>query len=166
MAQFMQLNRFCCCNIVNYAQLRAECLVRIESNKMNEIKVIVADDHDFIRGNLCMKLGNTQNIKVIGEAANGQRAVELTRELKPDVIIMDVTMPVLNGIEATQQIFAEFPGTKIIGFSMHSDKEFVKEMLKAGAKGYLLKSSTIEELREAIHTVYTDQTYFGEGICF
>jgi DNA-binding NarL/FixJ family response regulator len=131
---------------------------------MNEIKVIVADDHDFIRDNLCIKLRETQNIKVIGEAANGQRAVELTRELKPDVIIMDVTMPVLNGIEATQQIFDEFPGTKIIGFSMHSGKEFVEEMLKAGAKGYLLKSCTIEELKKAILTVYTDQTYFGEGI--
>ena len=131
---------------------------------MNKIKVIVADDHDFIRGNLCTKLGETKNIKVIAQASNGKRAVELTRELRPDVIIMDITMPVLNGIEATQQIFNEFPGVKIIGLSMHSGKEFVEEMLKAGAKGYLLKNCTIEELKKAIHTVYTDKVYFGKGI--
>lgn len=131
---------------------------------MTEIKVIVADDHNFIRVNLCIKLGNTQNIKIIGEAANGQRAVELARELKPDVIIMDITMPVLNGIEATRQIFDESPDIKIIGFSMHSDKEFVNKMLKAGAKGYLLKSCTIEELIKAIWAVIDGQTYINYGI--
>lgn len=131
---------------------------------MNKITVIVVDDHDFIRVNLCVKLGENQNIKVIGEAADGQRAVELVRELKPDVIIMDIVMPIMNGIESTQQISKEFPDTKVIGLSMHADKEFIKEMLKAGAKGYLLKSCTIEELREAIRTVFSDQTYFGKGI--
>lgn len=120
---------------------------------MDEIKVLVADGHDFQRINLCLKLANTPNIKVIAEAANGQRAVELVRELKPDVIIMDVSMPVLNGIEATQQIVAEFPGAKIIGLSTHSGKEILEGMLKAGAKGYLLKSCTIEELRKVIRTV-------------
>ncbi len=136
----------------------------IEKAKMSTIRIIVADDHDFLCVNLCIKLGECRDFKIIGEAANGQRAVELTRELKPDVIIMDITMPVMNGIEATRQITNEFPDVKVIGLSMHSDNGFVEEMMKAGAKGYLLKSCSVEEISKAIYSVCEGKTYFGEGV--
>ena len=136
----------------------------VEKAKMSAINIIVADDHDFLRVNLCMKLGECRDLKIIGEAANGQRAVELTRELKPDVIIMDITMPVMDGIEATRQITNEFPDAKVIGLSMHSDKELVEAMMNAGAKGYLLKRCRIEELIEAICSVFEGKIYLGAGI--
>jgi len=133
--------------------------------KMNKLNIIIVDDCDYIRISLGIKLGECPDLKIIGEAANGKRAVELTQELKPDVIIMDVAMPVMNGIEATRQIINEFPDTKVIGLSMHSDKKFVKEMLKAGAKGYLLKGCiTVEELRKAILAVTAGKTYINSGI--
>ena len=103
-------------------------------------------------------------IKVVGEAEEGRTTVRLAQELTPDVIIMDVAMPDLNGIEATRQILAEFPTIKVIALSMHDDRRFVLNMIKAGAKGYLLKDSAFKELAKAIKVVVSNQTYLSGEI--
>ena len=98
-------------------------------------------------------------VEVVAEAETGRAAIKLTRQFRPDVIVMDIHMPDLNGIDATRQIVAEFPGTKIIAFSMHTDHQFVMSALKAGVSGYLQKDSAFEELAQAIRTVAANQTY-------
>ena len=102
------------------------------------IKVLIADDHQIVREGLRSMLEKEPGIIVVGEAEEGRTTLRLARELTPDVIIMDVAMPDLNGIEATRQIVAEFPTIKVIALSMHDDRRFVLHMIKAGAKGYLL----------------------------
>jgi len=101
---------------------------------------------------------------VVGEAADGRAAVQQVRNLSPDVVIMDIAMPDLNGIEATRQILAERPEIKIVALSMHSDSRFIAEMLRSGALGYLLKNCAFEELTKAIHSVVDGQTYLSSGI--
>ena len=132
------------------------------------IKVIVADDHWIVREGLCSLLKQEKDIAVVGEAENGQTAVRLAQQLNPDVVVMDITMPDLNGMEATQRICAEASRTKVIGLSMHSDRRFVTRMLKAGAAGYLLKDSAFGELAEVIRAVVAGRKYLspsiGEGL--
>ncbi len=128
------------------------------------IKVLLADDHKILREGLIALLKKQRDIELIGEAEDGQEAVRKTLELKPDVVIMDIGMPELNGIEATRQIKAAIPDIKVIALSIHSDKRFVTGMLKAGALGYLLKDSAFKELVQAINTVNDNKTYIGSGI--
>ena len=128
------------------------------------LKIILADDHSIMREGLRALLEKQPDIEVLAEAENGRTAVELSRDLKPDVVIIDIAMPDLNGIEATRQIVAESPGVKVIALSMHSDRKFVREMLSAGASGYMLKDSAFEELDKAISTVNDNQTYLSTGI--
>jgi len=127
-------------------------------------RIILADDHGIMREGLRALLEKQPGIEVIAEAENGRTTVELSRELKPDVVIIDIAMPDLNGIEATRQIVAESPGVKVIALSMHSDRKFVREMLSAGASGYMLKDSAFEELDKAISTVNDNKTYLSPGI--
>jgi two-component system response regulator NreC len=127
------------------------------------VKVLVADDHQILREGLVTLLGKA-GMTVVGEAADGRTVVRLARELKPHVVIMDIAMPELNGIEATRQIVAEVPGIKIIALSMHADKHFVRGMLQAGASGYLLKHCASQELVQAIRAVQNHQTYLSPGI--
>jgi len=127
-------------------------------------RIILADDHGIMREGLRALLEKQPGIEVIAEAENGRTTVELSRELKPDVVIIDIAMPDLNGIEATRQIVAESPGIKVIALSMHSDRKFVREMLSAGASGYMLKDSAFEELDKAISTVNDNKTYLSPGI--
>ncbi|MBW2553372.1 MAG: response regulator transcription factor [Deltaproteobacteria bacterium] len=103
------------------------------------LRIVLADDHRIIREGLRALLEKKTDAEVIAEAEDGRTAVELSRKLKPDVVIMDITMPDLNGIEATRQIVNETSDIKVIALSMHSDKKFVIEMLSAGASGYMLK---------------------------
>jgi DNA-binding NarL/FixJ family response regulator len=110
-----------------------------------------------------MLVGNP-DLKVLGEADNGHEAIELAEELRPDVVVMDVAMPDMNGIEATRRIVGEVPHVKVVALSMHSDKRFVMEMLHAGASGYLLKDAAFEELAKAIETVADGQTYLSPTI--
>src|SRR5664280_1625466 len=110
------------------------------------IKVLIADDHRIMRDGLRAMLEKEHDIKVVGEALDGRITERLARELLPDVIIMNVAMPDLNGIEATRQIVANQPGVKIIALSMHDDRRFVWNMLKAGAAGYMLKDSAFKDL--------------------
>lgn len=128
------------------------------------IRVILADDHRIVRQGLRALLEKESDMEVVGEADNGQVAVKLARELKPDVIVMDITMPDLNGIEATRQILATNPEVKVLALSMHSDRRFVRRMLGAGASGYLLKGCASEELVQAIRAAVTNQTYLSPGI--
>ena len=123
------------------------------------LKVILADDHKIVRDGLRNLLNNPPDVEVIADAEDGRTTVKLAKELSPDVVVMDITMPDMNGIEATRQILSENPHTKVIGLSMHSDLRFVVEMLKAGASGYLLKECAFEELVNAIHTVTKNQIY-------
>jgi two-component system response regulator NreC len=134
-------------------------------NRMNgTIRIIVADDHQIVRQGLRLLLEAEPDMEVIGEADNGRKVLRQAQELLPDVIIMDLSMPELNGIEATRQILSEVPETKVVALSMHSDSLFVLNMIKAGASGYLLKDCALEELVKAIRTVVSHKTYLSPGI--
>ena len=128
------------------------------------MRILIADDHGIVRQGLRSLIEANSEMEVIGEAADGCKAVAMATELLPDIIIMDITMPKLNGIEATRQIVQEKLLTKVIALSMHSDKQFVSRMFKAGAVGYLLKDCAVDELAEAIRTVIRDQAYIGKTI--
>lgn len=128
------------------------------------IRILVADDHKIVREGLIALLQQQAHMQVVGEAENGRQAVQLAGELRPEVVIIDIGMPDLNGIEATRQIVAEHPGIKVIALSMHSDKRFVKGMLKAGASGYLLKYCASEELITAIQMVMAHRVYLSHDI--
>lgn len=128
------------------------------------IRILLADDHKIVREGLRALLEGQPDVKVVAEAEDGRTAVQLAQKLSPDVAIMDVTMPGLNGIEATRRIVAEVPGVRVIALSMHSDRRFVAEMFKAGASGYLLKDCAFEELARAINTVVANQLYLSPEI--
>ena len=128
------------------------------------IRIMLADDHQIMRDGLRSLIEKQPGMKVVAEAETGHTAVKLTRQFRPDVIVMDISMPDLNGIDATRQIVAESPGTKIIAFSMHTDHQFVAGALKAGVSGYLQKDSAFEELALAIRTVVANQTYLSPKI--
>jgi DNA-binding NarL/FixJ family response regulator len=128
------------------------------------IKVLIADDHQIMRDGLRSMLEKEHDIVVLGEAEDGRMIERLARELAPNVIIMDVAMPDLNGIEATRQIVAEMPGVKIIALSMHDDRRFVLNMLKAGAAGYMLKDSAFTDLAKAIRVVMSGKTYMSHEV--
>jgi two-component system, NarL family, response regulator NreC len=128
------------------------------------IKVLLADDHQIIREGLRVLLENEPDIKIVGEAEDGRMTERLARELLPDVIIMDVAMPDVNGIEATRQIAAELTGVKIIALSMHDDRRFVLNMLKAGAAGYILKDDAFQNLSKAIRMVMHNKTCCSDKI--
>jgi two-component system response regulator NreC len=128
------------------------------------ITILIVDDHKILRQGLRTLLAKEADMKVVAEAEDGRDAVRLVRELSPQVVIMDVGMPDLNGIEATRQILQESPETKVIALSMHSDRRFVTNMIKAGASGYLLKDSAFEELATAIRVVMARKTYLSHEI--
>jgi len=128
------------------------------------IRILIADDHKIMRIGLRSLIERQTGMEVIAEAQDGRKALQLARELKPDVIIMDIGMPGLNGIEATRQIISENPVVKVVALSMHSDRRFVAGMLEAGAAGYLLKDCAFEELAQAIETVVNGQIYLSSEI--
>lgn len=117
------------------------------------IKVLIADDHKIVRDGLRSLLEREPDINIVAEADNGRMAVQIAHELLPDVVLMDMSMPEMNGIEATRRIAAEMPGIRVIALSMHSNRHFVVEALNAGAKGYLLKDCAFEDLAVTIRTV-------------
>jgi len=127
-------------------------------------KIIIADDHKIMREGLKALIEKQPDMEVAAEAQDGLAVTKLARKLIPQVIIMDIGMPEMNGIDATRQIISENKEIKIIALSMHSDRRFVLEMLKAGASGYLLKDSAFEELVNAVHTVMTGQSYLSPRI--
>ncbi len=127
-------------------------------------RILLVDDHGMIRQGLRSMLEKQPDMEVVGEAEDGREALGLVRELLPDVAVMDVTMPNLNGVDATRQIIREFPKVKILALSIHSSRAFVADMLKAGASGYVLKECTFDELVEAIRAVTSGGTYLSPRV--
>ena len=128
------------------------------------IRILLADDHKLLREGIRSLISEQSNMTVIAEAADGRSAVQLAAKLSPDVVIMDISMPGMNGIEATRQILASDPTARIIGLSMHLDKRMVLEMLKAGAAGYLLKDCAFGEVIEAIQAATAPGVYLGSQV--
>ena len=128
------------------------------------IKILIADDHKMMRDGLKSMLENEQDLQVIAESEKGIETIQKTKEFKPDIAILDVAMPELNGIETARLLSVEVPNTKIIGLSMHSDRQFVIEMLRAGASGFVLKQAAFEELTNAIRTVAQGKTFLSSAI--
>ena len=128
------------------------------------IKVLIADDHQLFREGLVNLLSSATDVEVIGEAEDGKDATEKTKKLKPDVLLIDIGMPNMNGIEATRILKKDMPELKIIAVSMHSDRQFVKGILEAGADGYLLKNCTYRQLIDAIQSVNSGKKYLSEDI--
>ena len=131
---------------------------------MNPIRVLLADDHTLIRAGLRMVVVSQPDFTVVGEANDGREAVELAEQLKPDVVVMDIGMPSLNGIEACRQIHDSLLGTQVIMLSMHSDEGYVLRALKAGAKGYMLKDSAEADLASAIRAVTAGKSFFSPAV--
>jgi DNA-binding NarL/FixJ family response regulator len=128
------------------------------------IRVLLADDHQMVRDGLRALLEREPGIEVVGEAENGRMAVQMVRKTGADVVVMDIGMPDLNGIEATRQIVALAPGIKVMALSMHADKRFVGEMFRAGAAAYLLKDCAFAELAGALRVVLAGQVYLTPRI--
>jgi DNA-binding NarL/FixJ family response regulator len=129
------------------------------------ITILVADDHDLMRNSLQFILEKAdKDFTVVALAENGKQAVELAMKEKPDVILMDIDMPVMGGIEATRLLTEQFPNIGIVAFSMSAERSKVREMISAGARGYLLKSSDKADLRTAIKTVHAGSRYFCEEV--
>ncbi|AGF77135.1 CheY-like receiver and HTH DNA-binding domain-containing response regulator [Desulfocapsa sulfexigens DSM 10523] len=128
------------------------------------IKIIVVDDHKIVRDGLCSLIEGLSGYTIVGRAENGRQAIEVARREKPDIVIMDVSMPEMNGIDATSSIMEERPSCKIIVLSMHSDKRFITGALQAGASGFLLKECAFQELNQALDAVRSGQTYLSPKI--
>jgi len=126
--------------------------------------VLLADDHEMVREGLRALLEKEDDLEVVGEAENGRRAVRLARDLAPDIVVMDVSMPDLNGMEATRQVSRRCPQTQVIALSVHADPRFVTEMLRAGADGYVLKDCAFEDLARGIRAVVAGETYLSPRV--
>jgi len=129
-----------------------------------KIRILLADDHRLMSSGLRSLLGKEPDMAVVGEAYDGRMAVRLAEELAPHVVVLDVTMPDLNGIEAARQILKRTPATKVLALSMHCDHRYVSEMLLAGASGYLVKDCALEELAQAIRVVHDGQRYLSPKV--
>jgi two-component system, NarL family, response regulator NreC len=131
---------------------------------MNPIRILLADDHTVMRNGLRLLLERQRNLTVVAEASDGRDSVRLAEELSPDVVVMDIAMPNLNGIEASRQIIASNPDIAIVILSMHSDESYVIRALKAGARAYLLKDSAEGDLIAAIHAITDGKSFFSPAI--
>lgn len=128
------------------------------------IRVLVADDHAIIRDGLCMMLGNQPDMEIVGRAANGREAVQLVDKHEPDVIVIDISMPELNGIDAIQQMLPGHPNLKVVVLSIHETKPYVYRALRAGARGYLLKETAGLEVVDAVRTIHRGERYLSQRI--
>ena len=131
---------------------------------MKRTRILLADDHAVVRQGFKMLLGAQPDMEIVGEASNGREAVEEAGKLRPDVVVMDVAMPELNGIEATRQLAATTPHARVMALSMHKDSVYVREILRAGARGYLLKDSGAEDLVNAIRAVARGESYLSPAV--
>jgi DNA-binding NarL/FixJ family response regulator len=131
---------------------------------MKRIRILLADDHAVVRQGFKMILSAQPDMEIIGEAGNGREAVELADQLRPDIVVMDVAMPELNGIEATRRLAASAPHTRVVALSMHKDSVYVREILRAGARGYLLKDSPAPDLLAAVRAVAGGEGYLSPAV--
>jgi two-component system, NarL family, nitrate/nitrite response regulator NarL len=126
-----------------------------------KIKVLIVDDHPVVRKGLLSCLANKDHLKIVGEAANGTEAVKLAKELAPDIVLMDISMPEMDGLAVTETLRKEAPQTKVLILSMQSNRDAVLRIIKAGARGYVLKDAPTDELVHAIETVFAGDAYFS-----
>lgn len=131
---------------------------------MPKIKVLVADDHTIVRHGIYALLGLMSDIELVGEAVNGKEALEKVEKLMPDVVIMDIAMPLMDGLEATRRICKEFPETKVIALTQYDDREFVFPVIEAGARGFISKTAASSELASAIRSVYRGDSYLSPSV--
>lgn len=132
---------------------------------MDRIRVIVCDDHTIFREGICSLLSRRKDLQVVGQASNGKEALELVATLKPDVVLMDIAMGVMDGLQATEVIKHEFPSVRVLVLTQYESKEYVFSLLRAGAAGYILKASRIDELVEAIRTVAAEGGFLQPSVC-
>ena len=128
------------------------------------MKILLVDDHKLIRDALQSYFENDPEFEIVDEAGNGQEALVLLKELEVDVVMMDISMPVMDGIECTQRITEEYPNIRVLALSMMNDGQFIKKMLSAGAAGYILKNTGEEEIKKALQTVYQGDNYFSAEV--
>lgn len=128
---------------------------------MPKIRVLVVDDHTIVRDGICVLLGLAKDIEVVGEASNGSEALEKVRKLVPDVMLIDIAMPQMNGLEATHRIHKEFPGVKILVLTQYDDKEHVFSAIEAGASGFISKTATSSELASGIRSVHRGDSFLS-----
>jgi DNA-binding NarL/FixJ family response regulator len=131
---------------------------------VNKVHILIADDHELLRRGLVATLTETPDWTVVGEASNGREAVALAEQLRPGIVVLDITMPELNGLEATRQILDAVPETRVLVLSVHESEQLVREILAAGAQGYLLKSDAGRELIAAIHALLENKPYFTSRV--
>ena len=127
---------------------------------MKKLRILLADDHKMVRDGLRLLIDGQRDMRVVGEAGNGKEALQQARDLKPDVVVMDLSMPEMNGLQATERITAERPGIKVVALTVHEDASYLIQLCKAGAAGYVLKRSAGDELIHAIRTVAAGGLHF------
>ena len=132
--------------------------------KMQKIKVLVVDDHTIVRDGICALLGLVGDIEVVGEAANGSEALKMVKELEPDVVLMDISMPIMDGLEATRRICKEFPRIRVLVLTQYDDKEYVFPVIEAGASGFISKVAASSELASGIRYVYQGDSYLSPSV--
>jgi DNA-binding NarL/FixJ family response regulator len=136
----------------------------MKMNMTNKITVLLVDDHSLVRRGFRRMLEDDSDMVVVGEAGDGEEAIKLARELKPQVVVMDCALPKLNGLDATRQILADLPGTAVLMLSMHSENTWVRQAIEAGAKGYILKNAMNLELGPAVRRVAGGETIFDPQV--
>jgi two-component system response regulator NreC len=136
----------------------------MEMDKMNKIRVILADDHRILREGIRALIEDQDDMVVVGESEDGMATVKMVAELEPDVVVMDIAMPLLNGLEATRQIHRDFPQVKVLILTMHDNEEYIRQVLAAGALGYVLKDAAARDLLGAIRTVNQGEAILSPAI--
>ena len=131
---------------------------------MTKIRVLVTDDHAIVRDGICALLALTGDIEAVGEATNGREALEMVRKLAPDVVLMDIAMPLMDGLEATRRIHKEFPQAKVIVLTQYEDREYVLPVIEAGASGFISKTAASSELTSAIRSVYRGDSFLSPSV--
>ena len=131
---------------------------------MKKITVLLAEDHQLVREGFRSLLKHDRDLEVVGEAETGRQAVQMTRKLRPEVVVMDIAMPLLNGLEATRQIRKEAPGTEVMIFTLHDRESEIRDVLHAGARGYVLKSEADEQIVRAVEALARHHAYFSDHV--
>ena len=131
---------------------------------MNKIRVLVVDDHTIVRDGICALLALVGDMEVVGEAGNGSEALKMVKALEPDVVLMDIAMPIMGGLEATRRIRKEFPRTRVLALTQHDDKEFVFPVIEAGASGFISKVAASSELASGIRSVCRGDSYLSPTV--
>lgn len=131
---------------------------------MKKLRILLADDHQIVREGLRLLVNSQPDMEVVGEAANGLEVLSLARNLKPDVVVMDLTMPELNGLQATERLKGEYPAIKVVALTAHEDESYLRQLCKVGAVGYVLKRSAGDELVKAIGVVAKGGVYFEAAL--